>query len=54
MEAIHSLQAEGKLPEDFAVPCQIVTVEHAPEMIAEKKRCGWPCTRLASLRHSLP
>src|SRR5271168_1649075 len=32
LEAIHSLQAEGKLPEDFAVPCQIVTVEHALEM----------------------
>jgi ParB/RepB/Spo0J family partition protein len=32
LEAIHSLQAEGKLPEDFAVPCQIVTEEQAPEM----------------------
>jgi ParB family chromosome partitioning protein len=32
LEAIHSLQAEGKLPEDFAVPCQIVTEEHALEM----------------------
>ncbi len=32
LEAIHSLQAEGKLPEDFAVPCQIVTEEHATEM----------------------
>jgi ParB family chromosome partitioning protein len=32
LEAIHSLQAEGKLPEDFAVPCQITTEEQAPEM----------------------
>eukprot|EP00456_Euglypha_rotunda_P036586 TRINITY_DN280_c0_g1_i3.p1 TRINITY_DN280_c0_g1~~TRINITY_DN280_c0_g1_i3.p1 ORF type:complete len:645 (+),score=190.57 TRINITY_DN280_c0_g1_i3:476-2410(+) len=32
LEAIHALQAEGKLPEDFAVPCQIVTEEQAPEM----------------------
>lgn len=32
LEAIHALQAEGKLPEDFAVPCQIVTEEKAPEM----------------------
>jgi ParB family transcriptional regulator, chromosome partitioning protein len=32
LEAIRSLQAEGKLPEDFAVPCQIVTEEHALEM----------------------
>ena len=32
LEAIHSLQAEGKLPGDFAVPCQIVTEEHALEM----------------------
>jgi ParB family chromosome partitioning protein len=32
LEAIHSLQAEGKLPQDFAVPCQIVTEEHATEM----------------------
>jgi ParB family transcriptional regulator, chromosome partitioning protein len=32
LEAIHSLQAEGKLPQDFAVPCQIVTEEHALEM----------------------
>src|SRR5580658_6340531 len=32
LEAIHTLQAEGKLPEDFAVPCQIVTEEHALEM----------------------
>lgn len=32
LAAIHSLQAEGKLPEDFAVPCQIVTEEQALEM----------------------
>src|SRR5580698_1791616 len=32
LEAIHSLQAEGKLPEDFAVPCQVVTEENALEM----------------------
>ena len=32
LEAIHSLQVEGKLPGDFAVPCQIVTEEHALEM----------------------
>lgn len=32
LEALHSLQAEGKLPEDFAVPCQVVTEEHALEM----------------------
>lgn len=32
LEAIRSLQAEGKLPEDFAVPCQIVTEAHALEM----------------------
>lgn len=32
LEAIHALQAEGKLPEDFAVPCQIVTEQHALEM----------------------
>lgn len=32
LEAIHALQAEGKLPEDFAVPCQIVTEERAREM----------------------
>jgi len=32
LEAIRALQAEGKLPEDFAVPCQIVTDEHALEM----------------------
>lgn len=32
LAAIHALQAEGKLPGDFAVPCQIVTEEHALEM----------------------
>ena len=32
LAAIHALQAEGKLPEDFAVPCQVVTEEHALEM----------------------
>lgn len=32
LEAIHSLQREGKMPEDFSVPCQIVTKESAKEM----------------------
>ena len=32
LEAIRSLQSEGKLPEDYAVPCQIVTEDHALEM----------------------
>jgi len=32
LEAIRSLQAEGRLPEDFAVPCQVVTEAHALEM----------------------
>jgi ParB family chromosome partitioning protein len=32
LEAIRSLQSEGKLPHDFAVPCQVVTEEHALEM----------------------
>jgi ParB family chromosome partitioning protein len=32
LEAIQSLQAEGKLPGDFAVPCQIVAEDHALEM----------------------
>ena len=32
LEAIRSLQAEDKLPEDFAVPCQVVTEIHAQEM----------------------
>src|SRR5260370_31664602 len=32
LEAIRSLQAEGKLAENFAVPCQGVTEDHALEM----------------------
>lgn len=32
LEAIRSLQSEGKLADDFAVPCQIVTEAHALEM----------------------
>src|SRR5262249_2256856 len=32
LEAIRSLQAEGKLPQDFAVPCQVVSEDHALEM----------------------
>jgi ParB family chromosome partitioning protein len=32
LTAIHSLQEEGNLPKDFAVPCQVVTEEHASEM----------------------
>jgi ParB family chromosome partitioning protein len=32
LEALHALQAEGKLPGDFAVPCQVVSDEHALEM----------------------
>ena len=32
LEAIHLLQGEGNLPADFAVPCQVVTEEHALEM----------------------
>src|SRR5207253_6456042 len=32
LEAIRSLQAESKLPDDFAVPCQVVSEEHALEM----------------------
>lgn len=32
LEALRSLQAEGKLPEDFAVPCQVVTDQHGLEM----------------------
>jgi ParB family chromosome partitioning protein len=32
LEAIRSLQTEGKLPEDFAVPCQLVADEHGLEM----------------------
>jgi ParB family transcriptional regulator, chromosome partitioning protein len=32
LEAIRSLQAEGKLPGDFAAPCQVVEHDHAEEM----------------------
>jgi ParB family chromosome partitioning protein len=32
LEALRSLQAEGRLPEDFAVPCQVVADEHGLEM----------------------
>jgi len=32
LEAIRSLQSEGKLPPDFTVPCQIVTEDYALEM----------------------
>jgi ParB family chromosome partitioning protein len=32
LEAIRLLQGEGKLPEDFAVPCQVVIEQHALEM----------------------
>ncbi|HMP01718.1 MAG TPA: ParB/Srx family N-terminal domain-containing protein [Gemmatales bacterium] len=32
LEAIRSLQAEGRLPQDFAVPCQVVTEASALEM----------------------
>src|SRR5260370_23920389 len=32
LEAIRSLQDECKLPDDFAVPCQVVSDEHALEM----------------------
>jgi ParB family chromosome partitioning protein len=32
LEAIKSLQAEGKLPDDFAVPCQVVADEDALEL----------------------
>ncbi|MEW4451137.1 ParB/Srx family N-terminal domain-containing protein, partial [Bremerella sp. JC817] len=31
LEALLSLQAEGKLPEDHAVPCQVVGTEQALE-----------------------
>src|SRR5690606_4010669 len=48
LEAIHSLQSEGKLPQDFAVPCQIVKDESAQEMKLddirielEAKGWGW-------------
>lgn len=38
LEAIRALQTEGKLPDDFAVPCQVVTEEYALEMsLAENK-----------------
>ncbi len=32
LEALRSLQAEGKLPADFAVPCHVVPDEHGLEM----------------------
>jgi ParB family chromosome partitioning protein len=32
LEALRALQVEGKLPAEFAVPCQIVSEEHALEM----------------------
>ncbi len=32
LEAIRTLQAEGRLPDDFAVPCQVVADEHGLEM----------------------
>jgi len=32
LSALTELQSEGKLPEDFAVPCQVVTEERALEM----------------------
>jgi ParB family chromosome partitioning protein len=32
LEALRLLQAEGKVQQDFAVPCQVVTEEHALEM----------------------
>jgi ParB family chromosome partitioning protein len=32
LDAIRSLQAEGKLPQDYAVPCQVVSDDHALEM----------------------
>src|SRR5579885_314617 len=32
LEALRALQAEGQLAGDFAVPCQVVTDEHALEM----------------------
>jgi ParB family chromosome partitioning protein len=32
LEAIRSLQAEGKLAQDYAVPCQVVSDRHALEM----------------------
>ena len=32
LEALRALQAEGKLPGDHAVPCQVASDEHALEM----------------------
>src|SRR5437763_1890401 len=32
LEALRALQAEAKLPQDYAVPCQVVPDEHALEM----------------------
>src|SRR5262249_57124976 len=32
LEALHSLQAAGKLPQDFAVPCHVASDEHALDM----------------------
>ena len=32
LAALNALQAEGKLPEDFAVPCQVVSDERALEL----------------------
>src|SRR4051794_26194967 len=32
LEALQALQKEGKLPGDHAVPCQVVSEEHALEM----------------------
>lgn len=32
LEALKALQADGVLPDDHAVPCQVVTEEHAAEM----------------------
>ena len=32
LEALRALQAEGKLPDDHAVPCQVAGDDHAAEM----------------------
>lgn len=32
LAALQALQADGKLPEDFAVPCQVVTGDHSREL----------------------
>ena len=32
LAALHALQAEGKLADDFAVPCQIASESHAREI----------------------